>query len=31
VEIIAGLKPGERIALNKLDEVADGSPIMEGF
>jgi RND family efflux transporter MFP subunit len=31
VEVIAGLKPGERIALNKLDEVADGSPIMEGF
>ena len=31
VEIIAGLKPGERIVLNKLDEVADGSPIMEGF
>ena len=31
VEIIAGLKPGEKIVLNKLDEVADGSPIMEGF
>ncbi len=31
VEIIAGLKPGERIVLNKLDEVQDGSPIMEAM
>jgi len=31
VEIIAGLKPGERIVLNKLNEVQDGSPIMEAM
>jgi len=31
VEIIAGLKPGERIVLNKLNEVEDGSPIMEAM
>lgn len=31
VEIIAGLKAGERIVLNKLDEIEDGSPIMEAM
>ncbi len=31
VEVIAGLKPGERIVLNKLNEVEDGSPIMEAM
>jgi len=31
VEIIAGLKAGERIVLNKLNEVEDGSPIMEAM